>query len=336
MSFYDSLKIIVNLSIIIIIGIIIWWFCKERRINKLEKRLGKYALETRKNQEYSLFDYLSDFYIRTQNKLNKILKKSQVLKDYSKKYEKYINRRKDHKSDPMNYIAAKFICSIILLILVIFTDALQNANFDLLRMMLALLIGFYIPDVILLSRKLLVKKSLENDLLKAVTIMNNSFKSGRSIMQTIEIVADELEEGPLKKEFKQMVIDLNYGLTFEEVFRRLEDRIKLEELKYISTSLSILNKTGGNIVKVFSSIEKTFFNNRKLDEELKNLTASSKFLYHVLTFIPIIFTILIYLLDPTYFNPLFTNIIGYIILFIVIMLYVSYIFVVKKVINIKE
>ena len=236
----------------------------------------------------------------------------------------------------MNYVTAKIICSLILAILVILTDAFQHTSLEFIKLLTALLIGFFIPDIILLVRKLLVKKSLEADLLKAVTIMNNSFKSGRSIMQTIEIVKDELEDGALKKEFNQMVIDLNYGLTLEEVFKRLEERVKLSELKYISTSLSILNKTGGNIVKVFSSIEKTFFNNRKLDEELKNLTASSKFLYRVLTLIPIVFAMIIYLLDSTYFNPLFTNMFGYIILGLIVVMYIVYIIIVKKVINIKE
>ena len=335
MSFYDSIKIIVNITIIIIIGIIIWWFYKERHINDLDKRLGKFSIESKKNIEYSLFDHISNYYNKIQNKLINILSKSKILCDYSKRYEKYVNRHKNKNFNPMTYVAAKFICSIVILVLVIFSDVLQKTNFNFLEIFVGICIGFYIPDLILMGRKFLVKRTIENDLLQAITIMNNSFKSGRSIVQTIEIVSEELD-GPLKLEFVQMVKDLNYGLTLENVFERLEERVKLEELKYISTSLSILNKTGGNIVKVFSSIEKTFFNNRKLAEELKNLTASSVFLYRVLTLIPIIFALVIYVLDPTYFNPLFKNIIGYFILGFILLLYITYIFVVKKVINIKE
>ena len=323
MSFYDSIKIIVNTIIVIILGIIIWWFYKERHINDLDKRLGKYSIETKNNHEYSLFDYISSFYKKIQSNLNRILSKSRILVDYSKKYSKYV----DHKNknyDLMNFITAKFIGGSIILVLVIFTDALQNASLNVFEMFIGFIIGFFIPDVLLLSNKFITKKTIENDLLQAITIMNNSFKSGRSIVQTIEIVSEELD-GPLKIEFLQMVKDLNYGLTLENVFERLEERVKLEELKYISTSLSILNKTGGNIVKVFSSIEKTFFSNRKLAEELKNLTAASTFLYRVLTLIPIVFILVIYLLDSTYFNPLFTNIIGYLIIGFVILLYVTYI-----------
>ena len=335
MSFYGSIKIIINIIIVIIIGIIIWWFYKERHINDLDKRLGKYSIKSKKNVEHSLFDYIYNYYNQIQNKLIKILSKSSSLCEYSKKYEKYIDRHKNKRFNPMTYVAAKFICALLILILVIVTDALQNATINFLEIVIGLLIGFYIPDIILIGRKILIKKTIENDLLQAITIMNNSFKSGRSIVQTIEIVSEELD-GPLKLEFMQMVKDLDYGLTLENVFERLEERVKLDELKYISTSLSILNKTGGNIVKVFSSIEKTFFNNRKLDEELKNLTTSSNFLYRVLTFIPIVFAFVIYILDPSYFNPLFTSMIGYLILGMVVLLYITYIFVVKKIVNIKE
>lgn len=335
MSFYGSIKLIVNIVIIIIVGIIIWWFYKERHINDLDKRLGKYSIESKKNVEYSLFDYISSFYNKLECKLINILSKSEMLVDYSKNYEKYINRHKNKKTNPMKYVSAKIICSLLIFLLVIVTDILQKTSFNFLEIFIGLGIGFYIPDLILIGRKLLIKKTIENDLLQAITIMNNSFKSGRSIVQTIEIVSEELD-GPLKLEFMQMVKDLNYGLTLENVFERLEERVKLDELKYISTSLSILNKTGGNIVKVFSSIEKTFFSNRKLAEELKNLTASSMFLYRVLTLIPIIFALVIYVLDPSYFNPLFKNVIGYLILGFIILLYITYIIVVKKVINIKE
>lgn len=335
MSFYGTIKFFINVFIIIILCIIIWWFYKERCIRDLDERLGKYSINSRKNNEHSLFDYIIEFYNIIQNKVINILSKSDILLDYSKKYEKYIDRRKNKKLNPMSFIVAKIICSLFILVLIVITDALQNASINFFEIFVGSISGFYIPDLILLLRKIVIKKNLENDLMQAITIMNNSFKSGRSIVQTIEIVSQELE-GPLRDEFVQMVKDLNYGLTLENVFERLEERVKLEELKYISTSLSILNKTGGNIVKVFSSIEKTFFNNRKLAEELKNLTASSNFLYRLLTLIPIIFLLVIYLLDSTYFNPLFKSFFGYLIIVFVITLYTVYIIVVKKIVNIKE
>ena len=108
-------------------------------------------------------------------------------------------RRKNKDANPMNYVAAKFICSFVILFLVVISDVLQRRNISLINLFVAFSIGFFVPDILLFSRRFIRKKEMENDLLKAVTIMNNSFKSGRSIIQTIEIVSEELD-GPLQEE----------------------------------------------------------------------------------------------------------------------------------------
>ena len=184
----------------------------------------------------------------------------------------------------MDFVSKKVLLSILYLLIVIIYDVLRYEEVTFFQILFALLIGFYSLDLFLISTNKLLKREKENDLLKAITIMNNSFKSGRSIMQSIKLVADELDS-PLGLEFQKMYIDLTYGLSLDVVFKRFESRVKLEEVKYITTSLTILNNTGGDIVKVFESVEKTFFNDKKLKDELKNLTASSKMLYYILLFV---------------------------------------------------
>ena len=51
---------------------------------------------------------------------------------------------------------------------------------------------------------------------------------------------------------------MKYGLSVDTVFERFARRVKLQEAVYVSSSLTVLNKTGGNIVEVFSSIEKLY------------------------------------------------------------------------------
>ena len=96
-----------------------------------------------------------------------------------------------------------------------------------------------------------------------------------------------------------------------------------------------MNKTGGDIVKVFSSIEKSFFNRRKLQNELKTLTASSEIMFKVLVSAPFIIFLLLFVLNPSYFNPLFTTEIGYIILALILIIFVLYVYFVKRIMRIK-
>lgn len=334
MSLYDSIKLIVNIVLIMVIIIFLIWLFKQMRVNKLDKRVNTYTITTDDNR-HSLFEIITNFYVRARKRISKYISKYSFFRKYSLKYEKYIDKKKPGMHDPMEYVATKLFLSVIFIIVLIIGVVIQNGEITFINLFVAFTLGFFFFDIILLSRGKYVQYQMKNDLLKAITIMNNSFKSGRSIVQTIKIVSDEIE-GPLKAEFKKMYEDLSYGLEIEAVFERFNSRVNLKDVKYITTSLTILNKTGGNIVDVFSSIEKTVFNNKKLEDELHNLSAASKALYRILIFIPIILTFVIYLLDNTYFMPLFTNPLGIVAIILIVVLYVVYIIIVKKIVRIKE
>lgn len=334
MSFYDSIKLIVNAILVLIILVVVIWFMKELRFMKLHNRLTKYTII--QNREHrSLFDIIKDYFVNFRKMVGNILSKSAYFRNYSQKYEKYIDKNKDEMTNPMEYVATKFILSLGVLVILLVSQVIQNEKITISQIIIAFTLGYFSFDFFLLSKRKMYEYRIKNDLLKAITIMNNSFKSGKSIMETIKIVSEEID-GPLKEEFLKMHQDLEYGLEIEEVFKRFNARVNLPEVKYITTSLTILNKTGGNIVDVFASIEKTVFNNKKLEDELRNLSASSRALYHLLTLIPLILTLIIYLLDVTYFMPLFTSPLGLAIIVLIIVLYVSYIILVKKIIKIKE
>ena len=316
MSFYDSIRFIINIILVLnVVGIIIWFLLELRR-EKLSKRLNNYTINNDIDSN-SFFDIIQNTYIKWRSMLSNRLKKSKSLVNYSLKYEKFIDKNKPGAMDKMDYVSTKFILSLLAIIILIISDVIQNREINFLQIFVAFSLGFFSLDIFLFSKRRYVNYLMENDLLKAITIMNNSFKSGRSIYETIHIVATEID-GPLKEEFILMERDLDYGLEIETVFQRFNKRVNLKEVGYITTSLTILNKTGGNIVSVFSSIEKTVFNNKKLQDELRNLSAASKALYRLLVVIPLIFILIIYILDPTYFMPLFSTPLGLVIISIII------------------
>ena len=87
----------------------------------------------------------------------------------------------------MDFVSTKFILGILVVIILIVSYVIQYNTITFFEIILAFILGFFSLDVFLISRRKFVKKRMENDLLKAITIMNNSFKSGRSIIETIEI-----------------------------------------------------------------------------------------------------------------------------------------------------
>ena len=189
-------------------------------------------------------------------------------------------------------------------------------------------------DIILIIVYKKKRNTIEAGLLQAIVIMNSAFKSGKNIWQAINIVKTSTES-PIKEEFEIISKDIDYGLDLLTVFERFYNRVKVEEVKYITSSLSLLNKTGGNIVSVFNMIEKHFYDKLKIKNELNSLTSSSKMLYRILVVIPFVFIIVITMLNKDYFNPLFNNILGIFAIILAPILYTIYILVIRKILKVE-
>lgn len=300
-----------------------------------EQRLTRFSINGINTKQISYTDKILNFHYNTIKKLSKIFSKSKILNNYSKKYEIYVDKSYIIKNDPIDFISIKFYLSFICIIITIISDVIRVKYINLPQLLLSFILGFFIYDVYLVLEKKNKYKKLENDLLKAVIIMSNAFKSGRSIVQAIDLVIEEVD-GRIKEEFKKVKVDLNYGLDYEVVFNRFAKRLNIEEAYYMSTSLIILNKTGGNISKIFSTIEKSFFDRKKLKDELNSSIAVSELVFKILVVIPIFIFLVIYILDNFYFMPLFTTLIGRLILILCLIIYISYIIVVKKITKMKD
>ena len=324
-----------QLTLIFLIIAGVFWFIKINKIIEIERRYRNFCLEPFNSNEVPLLTKSHDFYVVINKKISKILSSSSVAKDYSKKYEKYIIRTKNTTTTGMNFISTKFIFGMVFIVIIMLSDVLRYEGITLLQILTAFLIGFFVPDLYWHSKDKLRKRQIEKDMLKAIIIMNNSFKSGLSIMQAIYMVSNELE-GPIAEEFKKMYMDISFGLDMDIVFERFAKRVNTEEAYYITTSLSVLNKTGGNIVQVFASVERSAFTRKKLKEELEALSASANAIYKILICIPIFFAAIILLLRGDYFLPLITTSTGRLILILILLIYFSYIFIVNRIVKMKE
>jgi len=327
----DALNIIQGI-ILIVLFLVIIVFLRQNISIKYERRIGRYSIEPINKKFSSLFDNSKKYYDDLIVRLRKPLSKSGIIKILSKKYEKYVVYGENKTA--VDYVANKLLISLCFIFLVIFSQVLQGRVISLLELFVYFILGYFILDIYLVYSKKRRIKLIENQMLRAIIIMNNAFKSGKSTLQAVQIAAKELSE-PINYEFEKMYRDMKYGLSVDTVFERFAKRIDIEEARYVSSSLTILNKTGGNIVKVFTSIEKTLFDKKKLKEELRNLTGSSNMVVKVLLFVPIVFVAIIYFLNPEYFSPLFSSPLGYMILLLIFLMFIAYAWFLQKIMKVK-
>ena len=326
----NLISLIMQILVMIFVLIIIIFLIRQNIALRFERRIGKYSVEPVNSETISVLEGLMLRYKKLVKKLRKYTEK--IFPKTSLKNEKYVIYGEDMEA--ADFVTNKIIISFVLLFLEIIDSIFKWERISLLSVLIVLTFGFYILDIYLIYDRRKRKKYIENDMLRAIIIMNNAFKAGKSTIQAVEIASKELPE-PINMEFKKMYRDMKYGLSTEIVFDRFAKRINIEEARYLSSSLTILNKTGGNIINVFSSIEKTLFDKKKLKEELKNSTASSNAVVKILLLVPFIFVAIIYLVSPGYFEPLFSSTIGYIILFIMALMFIAYAYLLQKIIKVR-
>jgi len=327
----DKSLIVICIQIVLVFSIItiITFFIRLNNSVKLEKRIARYSVRySSLKDSLSIFDNLLKKYFVFVKKQRKKMKK--LFPTLSKRYDKYITVG-DVKA--IDFVTHKFIIALLFIILMIIAMAIQGRFITMMQLLVSFIIGFYVLDIVLYIQNKVNKKKVENDILRAVIIMNNAFRSGKSTIQAVEIASEKLPN-PIGLEFKRIYEEMKYGLATEVVFDRFAKRVSIEEAEYLSSSLTILNKTGGNIVAVFNSIEKTLFDKKKLKEELKNSTTVSKLVVKVLLLVPIFFVLIIYLLNPSYFEPFFSSAIGYLLLGIIIVMFIIYAYLLNRIVKV--
>ena len=321
--------ILIKIVLILVVIVIVTLFFKLNSAIKFEKRIAKYSVKFNKDSDdVSLFDKVWKKYmlfVKSQRK--KVNKLFPVLVSKYDKYSVGSNQK------PVDYITHKLVISLILIVLTIFATAIQGRFVSLLQIVISLFIGFYALDIYLIIVSKINKRKIEDDMLRAIIIMNNAFKSGNSTIQAVEVASKKLPK-PIGYEFQKIYEEMKYGLSIDTVFDRFSKRVGIEEAEYLSSSLTILNRTGGNIVAVFDSIEKTLFDKKKLKEELKNSTTVSKLVVRILLFVPILFVLIIYLLNPNYFDSFFTSVLGYIVLSIIIIMFIIYAYLLDRIVKV--
>lgn len=305
---------------------------KVSRAFSLEKKLDDYTIDPVVEHGASFGDTLYSLIIDIEKRLSKWLWKFSICRNYCQKYEIYLNN-KDSSTNVMDFVAIKVIWMFFFMFLYSILLMTGTTIFSWLWFLVFILLGFLLPDFYFEYLKRRRIKIIEEDLLKAITIMSNSFKAGKSINQSLQVVSSEVG-GPLGEEFDKMYLDLKYGLDLDMVLERFYLRVPVEEVRYMTTSLMILNKTGGNISDIFESIESNFFSRRKLRRELQSTTAAAGAIFKILVVMPFFITLVITFLNPTYFKVLFTTSLGLLLLLVILALYVMYIVAIRYIMKI--
>ncbi len=162
----------------------------------------------------------------------------------------------------------------------------------------------------------------------------NSLKAGMSLQQAMQLVVGEFPN-PASSEFEKALKEVQIGASIEDALHHLEERMPNKDLEIMVNSIEILRQSGGNMVETFENLAETLKNRKKIEGKIKTLTAQGRIQAIILCVMPFAMALILYFLNREYISPLFSTVLGWVILSLVVVLVSTGWLIIKKLITIE-
>src|SRR5437867_3140893 len=167
-----------------------------------------------------------------------------------------------------------------------------------------------------------------------ITLLSNSLRAGSSFLQSIELVSRETP-APMGEEMGRVVREVNLGLGLEEALANLVRRIKSDDLDLMVTAIGVQQQVGGNLAEILDTIAFTIRERVRIKGEINTLTAQGRMSGYLVAFLPIGIAITLNFINPAFMQPLFTQLLGQILLGVGGVMMVIGFFMIQKIVSIK-
>jgi tight adherence protein B len=188
-----------------------------------------------------------------------------------------------------------------------------------------LFLPFYVYRIIRKRRF----KAFEKQLPDALTMIAGALKAGASINMALESLVKE-QPPPLSQEFQLFLREQRIGVDFGRSLQNMEQRLPIPDFQMFASALRIAREIGGNLAEILERLSDTLRRKATMEGKIDALTAQGRMQGYVMTALPVLLGILLYLLEPEAMSKLFTTKEGWITLTVVIIMeIVGYIFISK-------
>ena len=200
--------------------------------------------------------------------------------------------------------------------------------------MVAALAAGTLPLLWIIRKRLQRIDRFEELLPEGIDLVVNALKSGFSLESSLSLVAQEIPD-PLGPEFAITFEEQNLGLDLLQALDNMNRRMPSEDLKIMTTAISIQKKTGGNLAEVLGKIARLIRERFYLRREIRTLSAQGRLSGLTLVLLPLIMAVILTVLSPTYVKTLFDDPAGQYMVGTAVVLQVIGIVVIRRIVDLK-
>jgi tight adherence protein B len=195
-------------------------------------------------------------------------------------------------------------------------------------------VGFFVPRIYVNVRKRQRLNAFNDQLGDTITLLANSLRSGFSIVQSMDTVANQLPK-PISVEFHRVTQEIGLGLHYEEALNNMLRRVPSDDLDLMITAINIQGRVGGNLAEILDTIGHTIRERVRIKGEIRVLTAQQMISGYILTGLPVVLGFVLYLLNKEYIGRMFSDPCGWIMLGVSTLMIVTGFLIIRKIVDIE-
>jgi tight adherence protein B len=148
-----------------------------------------------------------------------------------------------------------------------------------------------------------------NQFADALDMIVRSMRAGFPLNTAIQMIAENMEE-PCKSEFRYVLNDISIGRSVNQALSRLAARIDEQDVRFFAVMVAIQQETGGNLAEVLGNLSKILRQRKQLRDKMRALTSEGRATGWILSGLPVFVFVTLYILQPAYIEPLWTDPLG--------------------------
>ncbi|GGD00186.1 secretion system protein [Thalassobacillus devorans] len=180
---------------------------------------------------------------------------------------------------------------------------------DIFLVLVGAIIGLILPGLWLKRKQAKRLKEFNAGLPGMLTSIIGSLRAGFSFPQSLQMVGEE-SYSPIKEEVQHVLKAMQYGTSIEEALVDWKKRMPSDDLSLLVEAILIQRQVGGNLAYLLDKIVETTRERTKIENQIKTLTAQGRLSGIIISLLPVVLGIIIYMMNPDYIGTLFTNPIG--------------------------
>ena len=202
----------------------------------------------------------------------------------------------------------------------------------LLGLVVGLLLGLFLPPIILRHLAKRRAHAFERILPEVLMLVATSLRSGFGLPQALDGVARDASE-PVAKEFSRALAETRIGTDVADALDHVATRMDSTALRWAVMAIRIQREVGGNLADTLMTTAQTLRGRESLRRQIRALSAEGRLSAAILVAIPIGLFFYMTLVNNEYVSLLWTNVIGIIMLIGAGVMMIIGVFWMRKIVN---